>query len=80
LDVSVYPSHTRIIVQKKLPAIVKDTQHQGRKLTIHQQVSNLPAMKFEQLQKWSQQAYQCLGQAAEATKERASALMRTRHV
>ena len=37
-------------------------------------------MKFEQLQIWSQQAYQCLGQAAEATKERASALMRTGHV
>jgi len=29
---------------------------------------------------WNQQAYQCLGQATEASKERASAVMRTRHV
>jgi len=31
--VGVYPSHSRIIAQKKLPAIVKRTQHQGRKLS-----------------------------------------------
>ena len=37
-------------------------------------------MKFEQLQKSSQQAYQCLGKAKDASFERASALRRTRHV
>jgi len=80
LDVGVYPSHSRIIAQKKLPAIVKGTQHQDRKLRIHQKVSNLPAMKFEQLQKSSQQAYKCLGKAKDASFERASAVRRNRHV
>jgi hypothetical protein len=37
-------------------------------------------MKFEQLQKSSQQAYKCLGKAKDASFERAWALMRTRHV
>jgi hypothetical protein len=37
-------------------------------------------MKLEQLQKFRQQAYQCLGQAKDATFELADAVMTTRHI
>lgn len=37
-------------------------------------------MKFEQLQKFRQQAYQCLGNAKDATFELADAVMTTRHI
>ncbi|MBD2012370.1 hypothetical protein NDI40_27640 [Microcoleus vaginatus ZQ-A3] len=37
-------------------------------------------MKLEQLQKFRPQAYQCLGQAKDATFELADALMTTRHI
>jgi hypothetical protein len=37
-------------------------------------------MKFEQLQEWSQLAYECLGKAKDATFELADAVMTTRHV
>jgi hypothetical protein len=37
-------------------------------------------MKFEQLQAFRQQAYECLGHAKDATFELADAVMTTRHV
>ncbi len=37
-------------------------------------------MKLEQLQEFRQLAYQCLGQAKDATFELADAVMTTRHV
>jgi hypothetical protein len=49
-------------------------------LRIQQKISNLPAMKFEQLQAFRQQAYQSLGPAKDATFELADAVMTTRHV
>ena len=44
-------------------------QRKGRKLRIQQKTSNLPAMKFEQLREFRQLAYQCLGNAKDATFE-----------
>ena len=45
-------------VKKQLYAIVKGRQHQGRKLRIHQKSQIYLQSLFEQLQEWSQQAYQ----------------------
>ncbi len=56
---------------KKLSAIVKSRQHQGRKLRIHQKSQIYLQSLFEQLQESSQQAYQCDCQAKDATCERA---------
>lgn len=60
-------------MKKKLPAIVPTDSRAGRRLSIQLKISNLPAMKLEQLQEFRQLAYECLGQAKDATFELADA-------
>jgi len=66
--------------EKKTVCDSFNRQRKGRKLRIQQKISNLPAMKFEQLYEFRQQAYECLGKAKDATFELADAVMTTRHV
>jgi hypothetical protein len=66
--------------EKKTVCDSFNRQRKGRRLRIQLKISNLPAMKFEQLQEWSQLAYECLGKAKDATFELADAVMTTRHV
>jgi hypothetical protein len=67
-------------LKKKTACDSFNRQHQGRRLSIQLKISNLPAMKLEQLQEFRQLAYECLGQAKDATFELADAAMTTRHV
>ena len=67
--------------EKKTVCDSFNRQRKGRKLRIQQKISNLPAMKFEQLDEFRQLAYECLGNAKDATFfELADAVMTTRHV
>jgi hypothetical protein len=59
--------------EKKTVCDSFNRQHKGRKLRIQQKISNLPVMKFEQLREFRQLAYQCLGNAKDATFELADA-------
>jgi hypothetical protein len=55
--------------QKKTVCDSFNRQCKGRRLRIQLKISNLPAMKFEQLREFRQLAYECLGNAKDATFE-----------